>query len=468
VQGRDEHEEEIPREVSTVQRVGVAGVLVALVAVVAIVLFSGDTYRVDAHFVNASQLVKGTLVTVAGEPVGKVDDISLTDDGQANIAMSIDDAYAPLREGTRAVVRQRSLSGAASNYVELQLGGAGQKNIPDGGTIPGASTESNVTLDQIFDMFDPKTRAATQKTIRFLNDVNAGREARANAAIQYLNPALSASSRLFGELGRNKADLERFVVATSGLVTDISARDDDLAGLVTNLGTTMDALAAERQDLGTAVELLPTFLRRANTTFANLRAALDDLDPLVETAKPIVRNELRPLFAVLRPFAVAARPTVRDLSRTVRRPGAGNDLVELLRKQPAVDAIANTTAERNGKERPGAFKATQQANVGITPQLSFLRPYAPELVGWFDDFSSSGPNDAIGSFSRAGLELNQFTLLPTLDAILPVPPALRDALAGATLSTGRNNRCPGSLERGALWKPTADFNCDPKQVPIGR
>jgi phospholipid/cholesterol/gamma-HCH transport system substrate-binding protein len=321
-------------------------------------------------------------------------------------------------------------------------------------------------------MFDPKTRSATKQTIRFLRDVNRGREARANTAIQYLNPALSASSRLFAELDRNKRDFQRFIVATSGLVTDVSARDDDLAGLVTNLGTTMSALASERADLGTSVQLLPQFLRRANTTFVNLRAALDDLDPLVNVAKPIVRRELRPLFAVLRPFAAAAEPTVRDLSKTIRRPGAGNDLVELLRAQPAVDKIANQTAERNGASRPGAFNVTQQALQGAAPQLSFLRPYSPELVGWFDDFSSSGAYDALGSFSRAGLELNQFTLLPTLDAILPVPPALRDALAGATLSTGRNNRCPGSLERPApdgsnIYLPTPDFNCDPKQVPIG-
>jgi phospholipid/cholesterol/gamma-HCH transport system substrate-binding protein len=321
-------------------------------------------------------------------------------------------------------------------------------------------------------MFDPKTRAATQKTLRFLRDVNRGREARANAAIQYLNPALSASSRLFGELDRNKADFQRFIVATSGLVTDLSARDDDLAGLVTNLGTTMDALARERAGLGESVALLPRFLRRTNTTFVNLRAALDDLDPLVTVSKPIVRDRLRPLFAQLRPFARDAAPTVRDLSKTIRRPGANNDLVELLRLQPAVDKIANSTADRNGKQRPGAFPATRAAVDGATPQAAFWRPYAPDLVGWFDDFSSSGAYDALGSFSRAGLELNQFTLLPTLDAILPVPPALRDALTGGTLAIGRNNRCPGSNERRAAdgsnpYRPTPDFNCDPKQVPLG-
>jgi hypothetical protein len=48
-----------------------------------------------------------------------------------------------------------------------------------------------------------------------------------------------------------------------------------------------------------------------------------------------------------------------------------------------------------------------------------------------------------------------------------VPPELRDELLAANVQTGRNNRCPGSMERGAAYKPTPDFNCDLSQVPIG-
>jgi hypothetical protein len=37
---------------------------------------------------------------------------------------------------------------------------------------------------------------------------------------------------------------------------------------------------------------------------------------------------------------------------------------------------------------------------------------------------------------------------------------------------GRNNRCPGSIERTAPdgsnpYKPSPDFNCDASQAPIG-
>ena len=100
----------------------VAAVIVALVAVVVIVLSSGDSYRVRAIFVNASQIVTGDQVDVAGNPIGSVSGISLTPNGQAQLTLTINDsAYQPLRQGTQATVRQTSLSGIANRYVDLRL-----------------------------------------------------------------------------------------------------------------------------------------------------------------------------------------------------------------------------------------------------------------------------------------------------------------------------------------------------------
>ena len=475
--------------------------VVAVVALVlagtalAVVLTRGSGYRVEAEFISASQLVTGNLVKVAGEEVGKVEAIELTRDSRARVTFTVNDDFAPLRDGTRAVIRQASLSGVANRYIDLQLGGGDRQEIPSGGRIDALDTESAVDLDQLFNMFDPPTREGVRSTIRLFRDFNAGRTEEANDAFRLLNPALSSSSRLFGALNRNRDHVERFIVETSSLVTDLSERDDDLAGLIANLGTTMDALASRRSALGEAIERAPGFMRSANSTFVNLRSTLDALDPLVADAKPIVRDKLIPLFDELRPFARGAEPTVRDLSRTIRRPGAGNDLIEFLRVQPSVDRIANDSAQRNGAERPGAFPATRKAAEGAARQLSFFRPYTVDLVGWFDDFSSSGVYDALGGFSRSGLQLNAFTFSPALAALpegsalrdqllaalppgaeetarglVPVPPDLRDEVFAANVRTGLNDRCPGAVERTAPdgsnpWKPSPDFDCDPSQGP---
>ena len=450
----------------------VAVVAILVVVVLVLVLAGGSGYSVRAEFTTASQVVKGNAVKVAGVPIGSVGGIELTDDGKAAITLNIDaDGYHPLRRGTRAIIRQTSQSGVANRYVDLQLGPGDADDIPDGGTLPTESTTAAVDLDQIFDTFDPEARAGVRKSVAFLRDFQAGNEEEANAALRYLNPALSSSSRLFAELNRNTPDFERFIVETARLVTDASAQDGVLADLTRNLATTTAALTSNGEALGESIGLLPDVMRKANTTFVNLRSALDDLDPLVNDAKPIVRDSLIPLMSQLRPFARDARPAIRELSQTVRRPGADNDLVELLRRQPALDRIANQTAERNGAQRPGAFPTTIKAFEGATKQIAFLRPYAPDLIGWFDDFSTSGAYDALGNFSRAGLQLNGFTLGPALNA-LPIPAELRNLVLGAGVHTGRNNRCPGSIERRAPdganpYKPSPDFNCDASQVPVG-
>lgn len=451
----------------------VAVLVVAAVVLVVALLSRSNPYRVTARVESASQLVKGNEVTVAGQRIGQVQDIRVSDDSMAELVLAIeDDEYTPLRRGTRAVVRQLSLSGQANRYVDLQLGGAAGAAIANGGTIQAVDVAAAVELDEIFDIFDSRTRPQIKRTIQAFGEFSGGRTDEANAALQYLNPAVASTTRLFGELTEDRTQLERFIVQTSRLTGDLAARDEELGGLVRNLGTTMNALAVERGDLGDSVERLPEFLRRTNSTFVNLRAALDDLDPLVEEAKPVVRDDLRPLFDQLRPFARDAAPTLEDLSQTIEASGRDNDLVDLLRTQPAVDQVATQEAQRNGKKRPGAFTEIQRASKGAVPQISFLRPYANDLVGWFDDFSTSGMYDALGSFSRAGLQLNAFTLDPAL-GLLPVPPELRRQQLGANVATGRNNRCPGSMERRAPdgsnpFKPSADYPCDETQVPIGR
>jgi phospholipid/cholesterol/gamma-HCH transport system substrate-binding protein len=445
--------------------------LIAVVVVAVVLLGGGSPYSVKARFQNASQLVKGNLVQVSGTTVGKVKKIKLTDDGLAEVTFTVDDAYAPLKRGTLAVVRQASLSGVANRYIDLQQGPATGASVPDGGLVPAEDTESAVDLDQLFNAFDPETRASMRSVIAGFADMTEGQTAQANEAIKYLNPVLSASSRFFNELSRNKPYLERFVMETSRLVTDVADKRENLAGIVQRFGAVSTTLAERDQPLADAVHRLPGFMRKANSTFVNLRNTLDDLDPLVRESKPVVRK-LRPLLADLRPFARDAAPTFRDLSRSISRPGEANDLIELMLAQPAVRAIATGPVQANGKQRRGALPELTAALTESTPEFAFLRPYGPELTGWFDDFSTSGAYDALGGFSRSGLAFSAFSATPAGGAIVPVPPQLRDEALAAGAALNRNNRCPGALERdpgdgSTNWRPTPDFNCDPKMTPVG-
>jgi phospholipid/cholesterol/gamma-HCH transport system substrate-binding protein len=441
--------------------------VIAAAAVVAVVLLgTGPDYRLHIRFTNASQLVKGNLVQVAGVKIGSVQEIELGDDGQAIVTVGIDDDdYVPLREGTLATVRQASLSGVANRYIDLQLpDGRRQRTLPDGGTIASADTTSAVDLDQLFNTIDPKTRRSLQGVIKgFARSYDRDTDA-ANAGWQYLDPSLVASDRLFAELNRDTPLLRRFIDASSRLVTDVAARRDDLAGVVDHLATTTGALGRQKVALASAIGRLPDFMRRADTTFANLRATLDDLRPLVEDSKPAVRA-LRPFVAALRPLAQDARPTVAAFAALLRRQGADNDLLDLVRGNVPLRDVAVGPVTVNGKEREGALPASVRALGTATPELAFARPYAVDLTGWFDDFSHSGIYDALGGASRAAPYVNGFT---NVNGILkPVLPEDAAAVFDAGASLNNTNRCPGSAERGSAWKPTPDYNCDLSQVPLG-
>src|SRR3954469_22398730 len=269
--------------------VALAAVVIGVAAVVAVLAGNGGTdYTIHARFQNASQIVKGNLVQVSGTPIGKVQDIKLTDDGQADLTLHITkDGFAPVHTGTHAQVRQASLSGVANRYVNLDLGPNSNPKLPDGSTIPSAKTTSTVDLDELFNTFDPKTRRTLSGVIRGFGKQYQGNAEQANEGWLYLNPSLAASSRFFSELDRDTPLLERFIVANSKLVTDLAVKRDDIAGLIRNFNTTFGAIGREKESLARAISLLPPFMRRANTTFVNLRATLDDLKPLVDESKPV-------------------------------------------------------------------------------------------------------------------------------------------------------------------------------------
>jgi phospholipid/cholesterol/gamma-HCH transport system substrate-binding protein len=447
------------RSVGLVGRLAAVGAVVAAVVIVAVVLFAGGGgYTVKIHFINAGQLVKGNQVEIGGSPVGTVDDINLTPDGQAVVTVSIDDQYAPLREGTRAVIRQASLSGIANRYVDLQMPPGDSSNtasIPNGGPILVDRTTTAVDLDQVFAIFDPGTRKSVQDFFKNSAAEFKGKEDQQRLAYQYLNPALSTSSRLFNELNRDSPLLSRFLVDSSGLVTTLAQKRDDLSALIANANSTFRALGDEKIALADAIARLPDFMRQANTTFVDLRSALDATDPLVNASKPVAKK-LVPFLHELRPFANDARPTIRDLSRIVGQPGPINDLNDLQHTFPPLKSAALDTKTRSidfgtgpvnvGKVK-GSFPVTAKALVDSAPIIGFGRPYTLDFNGWADDFSTSGSYDALGGFARAYTVVNAFDASGNAAGFVPLTQRLSNFQNTARL--GQYKRCPGASEEPA-------------------
>jgi phospholipid/cholesterol/gamma-HCH transport system substrate-binding protein len=429
------------RSLSAIGRVAAVGALIAAVVLVGLILFGGGGggYKVKARFLNAGQLVKGNPVQVGGVPVGSVKGIKITDDGHAEIEMSIDGDHAPLRRGTRAEIRQFSQSGLANRYIDLKLPPDTDETIPDGGVIDTDQTVTQVDLDELYNTLDPETRRSLQGFFKGSADQWRGREAEANVGFEYLNPALSTSSRLFNELTQDTPLLEHFLVDSSRMVTALAERRDDLASLIGNLNTTTRALGSQKAALADSIGRLPPFMRRANTTFVDLRSTLNTVDPLVEASKPVAKR-LQPFLSQARAFAADAEPTVRDLSVTIRKRGGANDLINLLHSFPPLADIATVKKQRSyapgghpvdvGETR-GAFQETVDALRGGSKEIGFARPYTTDFLGWFDDFSTTGGGfDALGATARGFITMSPF-------------------LHKDSVATKQYKRCPGAAEAPA-------------------
>ena len=441
---------------------GVAlGALVLAVAVVAVLLLrggGGTEYKL--RFENAGQLVKDDDVQVGGRRIGSVRKIALTDDNQAEITVSVEGDYAPLHQGTTAIIRATSLSGIANRYIALTPGPNSNPELDDGATLATDKTTSIVDLDQLFNTFDPKTRAALQQFIQGNATWYDNRGVQANAATKYFNPALSASRRLVNEVVANQQTLNSFLRNAARTTNALASRRDDLANLVSNANTTASAIAAENTSFNQALALLPGTLRKANTTFVNLRATLDDLDVLVAASKPATKDLAR-FLRELRPLVEEARPTVEDLSTLVHQDGANNDLTDLLLKAPSLEKAAKP-----------AFAHSIEALQRATPVIKFIRPYTPDLVGWLRDFGAGSANyDANGHFARISPIFNAYSFEdnPAGGQLVPIPPSQR--LAG--LQTGQVPRCPGAASQppvdGSAPFRDADgsLDCNPALVPPG-
>jgi len=431
-------------------------VFVCAVVLVATLVFSGGSgYRYTLKFENVSLIVPGNQVMVGGHPVGSVKSIKLSDENQAAMAVELDE---PLREGSSFIVRKSSLSSVHNHYLSLTPGPDNAPLMAEGATLGEANTTSAVEIDQLFDIFDEKTRRGWSNLFQGAASIYAGDAAEGgNKTFKYSGAAFSSTQRLMAELSDQDAKLGEFVKNTGGLMTTLAEVSPTLTDLVSNANTALGAIASENESLSLALQELPPTLRQANTTFINLRAALDDVEPLLAANERaadaglagFLRNDVTPVLRRLKPVAAS-------LATTASRPGPSNDTNELLAAliplqstaRPAVTAVVR------------ALNASQE-------ELSETRAYAPDIFNALSKLGAASANyDFPGRYVRVrptatGLsQLNGTT----------IEPADTEIYGGLDLISGIN-RCPGgSTQPIAGSNPFLDGGnlvgkCDPSQVP---
>jgi phospholipid/cholesterol/gamma-HCH transport system substrate-binding protein len=345
------------------------GAVTVLVTIVAVFLSynatSGlpfvPTYDLKANLPNAAQLVRGFEVRIGGARVGLVSKIEprRRADGSsyARVTMKLDKSIEPLPAGSKLRVRPRSALGL--KYIELEPGRAGGETLDAGSTIRVQDVRPIVELDEVFNMFDAKTRVGQRNSLDGYGGGLAGRGQDLNTAIQAFVPLLEDLEPVMRNLSSPDTRLGRFFKSLGDAASEAAPVAEDQAQLFVNLDISFTALA------GIARPFLQETISESPVTE---QVAIHDF-PL---QRPFLRNQAA-LFRELRPgvatlphsapiLADAFEAGTRVLPKTKRM---NRDLADVF------DALADFSDDAMAR---GGIDMLTRLSASLKPTLNFLVP----------------------------------------------------------------------------------------------
>lgn len=284
------------------------GAITTLIAVVAVYLSYNannglpftPTYEINVQLPNASGVQAGNQVKIAGTRVGMVGSLSPHEDPRtgrvtAIAHLKLEKGVEPLPADTTALVQ--SVSPIGLKYLSLSKGSSAQ-TLKAGATIPMSHTREPVDIDQLFGMFDKKTREAAQVNSTTFGNGLAGRGIELNETLAELRPLVNKAIPVLHNLASPQTGFHELWIALDRAATEIAPVAQAQAGFYSDLDTFFAAWASVAPSLEEAIVEGPASLRQATHSLA-FEA------PFVEKSTEFMR--------LLRPGAKALRTTAAPL-----------------------------------------------------------------------------------------------------------------------------------------------------------
>jgi phospholipid/cholesterol/gamma-HCH transport system substrate-binding protein len=358
--------------------------LVTLGTFVAAVIFGLNATRgnpvkeratVEAEFDNVAGLMIGDDVRIASARVGYVEAMKV-DDGHALLVLKIDDPKQKIYADATAVVTDRS--GFGQKFVGLDPG------TPQAGTFDGRieldQTVRSEDINELFNVFDEKTRSAANSTLSQLGGGMTGHSQDLNDLLNTAPGILDNTATVSDALTVNQgSDFVGLLQSSDRLAARFAGRQQHVADVLDQMATTLGAIAVD--DGGPEAEAI----QDAPETLDDVKSALDDLqEPLEHTASAM--EDLRPGAEAL----ADATPDLRDFMK---------DAVDPLRSLPRVNKLGvpalESLTDLVHDARPLARQLITTGDSGSPPAMNLAR-YTPEVVRWFADLGDTLKYDTPG------------------------------------------------------------------------
>jgi phospholipid/cholesterol/gamma-HCH transport system substrate-binding protein len=237
-----------------------------------------------AVFADATGVVEGDDVRVAGVKVGTVSAIEIKDRNRALITFSVQD-NASVTTATQASIRYRNLIG--QRYLNLSQEGEGSP-LEKGATIPISQTRPALDLTVLFNGFKPLFEALSPQDINQLSyeivQVFQGEGGTLEGLLGHtasVTRTLADRDQVIGDLIDNLNEV---------LVT-IGDRDDELSSLIVNLRDLVNGLAEDKDALLEPLDAISALAVETSELVKGVRPPLvEDIKGLREVAGNLAEN----------------------------------------------------------------------------------------------------------------------------------------------------------------------------------
>ncbi|MFE2374867.1 MCE family protein [Streptomyces sp. NPDC059398] len=208
----------------------------------------GDTVSYRARFTDATGLMEGDSVRIAGVKVGQVESVKVADRRLAEVRFAVKKGRT-LPASVTASIKYLNMVG--QRYVDLEQGsGPVGKLFPPGATIQLSHTTPALDLTELFNGFQPLLQglapAEMNQLANSIVQVLQGEGGTVDSLLQHvgsLTTTVAAKDKVIGQVIKN----------LNTVLTTVNSRESDFNDLVVTLQQLVSGFAGDRKPLGDAI-----------------------------------------------------------------------------------------------------------------------------------------------------------------------------------------------------------------------
>jgi virulence factor Mce-like protein len=292
------------------------GAVTTLIVVVAVFLSYNannglpfvPTYNIKVVLPEASGLQPSNQVRIGGTRVGLVSSLTPRQNkGTGRITavanLKLEKKVEPLPADTKAIVL--SVSAIGLKYLELEKG-TSSKTLKAGQEIPVTQTREPVDIDQLFNMFDEKTRTANQINLNNFGDGLAGRGLGLNNTISTLRPLVTRAVPVLHNLAAPATGLRELFKALDRPAEQTAPVANANAAFFSDQDTFFTAFASVARSLEEATEGGPASLEQAIHSLPFEAAFTEKSTEFMRLLRPTAKGLVTVAPPLGRAFAIGA------------------------------------------------------------------------------------------------------------------------------------------------------------------